>query len=297
MRHADLLAQIPLFKGLADAQRAALADRLTERPFKAGAPVFSVGDTGGAMYIVVSGAVEVFLPAVTAGAGERVHLSDVRAGEYFGELALFDDKPRSASTRATVDTLLLELTRDQFREHLRQAPDAALVMMHDLAERIRQTDALLVQRAARNAVAEVEQNLTWDQKLADRVAQLNGSWTFILFLLALTVVWAVLNMPVISSALGFGGPEGGFDPFPYIFYNLLLAILVALQGPLIMMSQNRQSLKDRRQSEIDFRVNLKNEVGIERLQHELAAFRAEALLRLDALEREQPADLSPPDAR
>jgi uncharacterized membrane protein len=77
----------------------------------------------------------------------------------------------------------------------------------------------------------------------------------------------------------------GFDPYPFILYNLVLAILVALQGPLIVMSQNRQSLKDRAQAEMDFRVNLKNEVGIETLVRELGAFQVETTKRLDGLER------------
>ena len=75
-----------------------------------------------------------------------------------------------------------------------------------------------------------------------------------------------------------------------MFFNLLLAILVALQGPLIVMSQNRQSLKDRAQAETDFHVNLKNEVGIETIQRELSAFRAESLRRLEGLERGQRMD-------
>ena len=83
------------------------------------------------------------------------------------------------------------------------------------------------------------------------------------------------------------GQPTGFDPYPYILYNLVLAILVSLQGPLIVMSQNRQSAKDRAQAESDFRVNLKNEVGIEQILAELGAMRAEVNKRLDVLERGQ----------
>jgi uncharacterized membrane protein len=96
-------------------------------------------------------------------------------------------------------------------------------------------------------------------------------------------------MPAIASRLGFvtlgddGKVVGGFDPFPYILYNLVLAILVSLQGPLIVMSQNRQTLKDRAQAETDFRVNLKNEVGIEKMLAELGAMRAEVNKRLEVL--------------
>jgi len=75
------------------------------------------------------------------------------------------------------------------------------------------------------------------------------------------------------------------DPYPYSFFNLALAILVGLQGPLIVMSQNRQSLKDRARADTDFKVNLKNEVNIETLLRELSEFRAEAKVRADVAEK------------
>ncbi len=289
MNHADLLAQIPLFEGLSDEDRAELAEHMEERSYKAGQNVFSMGEKGSAMYIVLSGAAQIFLPP-TGEHGERVVLKDARTGEYFGELSLFDDKPRSASVDATVDTTLLELTREEFGDHLARSKTAALAILSEMAERLRETNSMLSQRAATNVVKEIEENLTWGQRLADKVAELNGSWAFILFLLGLTAVWAVINFPPIAMRVGlsFPGDDGkaqGFDPYPFILYNLVLAILVSLQGPLIVMSQNRQSLKDRAQAETDFRVNLKNEVGIETLVRELGAFQVETTKRLDGLER------------
>jgi CRP/FNR family cyclic AMP-dependent transcriptional regulator len=294
MRHADLIAQIPMFEGLSDADREALAARLQERSYRPGQKVFAKDEKGTSMYIVLSGAVQIFLPPPDRDA-PRVVLKDARTGEYFGELALFDDKPRSASVEATVDTVLLELTREDFAEHLVRSKTAALSILSEMAERLRETNALLSQRAATNVVKEIEENLTWGQKLADRVADLNGSWSFILFLLGLTALWTIVNAPAISAHLGFrtlgdDGRPAGFDPYPYILYNLVLAILVSLQGPLIVMSQNRQTMKDRAQAETDFRVNLKNEVGIETIQRELSAFRAETTTRMEILERMARAD-------
>jgi len=288
MQHDALLAQIPLFEGLSDDDRAALAQRLTEKRFARGEMVFSKGDKGSSMYIVLSGACQIFLPPPEDAPDQpRVVLKDVRSGEYFGELSLFDDKPRSAGVEAMTDaTVLLELTRDEFGEHLSKSKNAALAILSEMANRLRETNALLSQRAAKDVVKEIEENLTWGQRLADKVAELNGSWAFILVLLGLTAAWAVVNIPAISRVLGLGA----LDPFPYVFFNLLLAILVALQGPLIVMSQNRQSLKDRAQAETDFHVNLKNEVGIESIQRELAAFKAEALRRIEGIERSQRMD-------
>jgi uncharacterized membrane protein len=273
MQHSELLAQLPLFDTLAQEDLEALATKLTERPFKEGETVFAKGDKGSSMYIVLSGAVQIFLP----GGKEdepRVVLKDVRTGEYFGELSLFDDKPRSASVEAQVDTVLLELTREEFGEHLGRSKTAAMAILAEMAERLRETNAMLSQRAAKDVVKEIEENLTWGQKLADKVADLNGSWAFILFLMGLTAVWVILN-----------STPHKFDEYPYQFYNLALAILVALQGPLIVMSQNRQTIKDRASAETDFRVNLKNEVGIEAMIRELGAFRQETAKRLDVLER------------
>ena len=273
MLHSELLAQIPLFDTLAAEDLKALAERLTERSYKAGETVFSKDDKGSSMYVVLSGAVQIYLPA---GEGEpRVVLKDARTGEYFGELSLFDDKPRSASVEAVVDTTLLELTRDQFGDHLSKSRNAAMAILAEMAERLRETNALLSQRAARDVVKEIEENLTWGQRLADKVAELNGSWSFILFLLLITFVWAGANKWLPTP----------FDEYPYQFYNLALAILVALQGPLIVMSQNRQSMKDRATAETDFRVNLKNEVGIETLLRELGALRAETTKRFEVIER------------
>lgn len=279
MLHSELLAQIPLFDTLAAEDLEALAGRMTERHFKALEKVFDKDDAGSSMYIVLSGAVQIFLPGATPDE-QPVVLKDARTGEYFGELSLFDDKPRSASVQATVDTTLLELTRADFSDHLSKSKNAAMTILAEMAERLRETNALLSQRAARDVVKEFDENLTWGQKLADKVAELNGSWAFILFLLAITVLWAGLNRLVPKP----------FDEYPYQFYNLALAILVALQGPLIVMSQNRQTMKDRATAETDFRVNLKNEVGIETLLREVGAMRAETNKRFEVLERSMRAD-------
>jgi uncharacterized membrane protein len=273
MLHSELLAQIPLFDTLAPEDLEALGQRMTERPFKAGDSVFAKGDKGSSMYVVLSGAVQIFLPG--EGDEPRVVLKDARTGEYFGELSLFDDKPRSASVEASVETVLLELTREDFGDHLSKSKNAAMAILAEMAERLRETNAMLSQRAARDVVKEIEENLTWGQRLADKVAELNGSWAFILVLLATTALWAAMNHFIPKP----------FDEYPYQFYNLALAILVALQGPLIVMSQNRQSMKDRATAETDFRVNLKNEVGIESLIRELGAMRVETNKRLEVVER------------
>jgi CRP/FNR family cyclic AMP-dependent transcriptional regulator len=279
MRHGDLLAGIAFFEALSDADREDLGSRLVERRFAAADLVVRKGDHGASMFIVLSGALSIFLPA--DGPGEPVRLKELHSGDYFGEFAIFDDKPRSASVEALTDTVLLELTRDEFTAQLSRTPAVGIAIMSELSNRIRATNDLLTQRATKNALSELEENLSWSQHIADRIAELNGSWRFIFFLIGMTAFWVTLNMPH-SPVARFVRP---FDDYPFQFFNLALAILVSLQGPLIVMSQNRQSIKDRAQAEADFRVNLKNEIAIERLQVELVALRADSLQRLDVIER------------
>jgi len=272
MSHTELLARIPMFEDLGEDDRNALASSLVERRFDAGTMIMNQGDEGTSMFIVASGDVNIHLPGE---ASRRISLKDISSGEYLGELALFDDKPRSASAVATTDAVLLELDRKTLSTYLAQRPHAAMTLLRTLAGRLRETNEMLSQRAAKNVVHDIESRLTWSQKLADRVAELNGSWSFILFLLGMTMLWVIVNEQSV-----------GFDPYPYQLFNLALAVLVGLQGPLIVMSQNRQSLKDRAQAETDFQVNLKNEVNIETLLRELGELRAETHRRFSALEQQ-----------
>lgn len=261
---ATLLRSIPLFEGLAEEDLVALASNLVRRTFSAGQMIFSHGDAGTAMYIIESGDVNIHLPG---DASRRISLADIACGEFFGELALFDEKTRSASALATTDVVLLELEHGTLERYLEARPRAALAILRTMSRRLRETNAILSGRVAKNVDEEFDKNLSWSDRLADAVAELNGSWKFILCLFGLTIIWCAANTSMVV--------QSPLDPYPYQFFNLALGILVGLQGPLIVMSQNRQSHKDRARADTDFRVNLKNEVNIETLLRELGEFRAE----------------------
>ncbi|HEX4336850.1 MAG TPA: DUF1003 domain-containing protein [Polyangiaceae bacterium] len=271
MNKPELLRAIQLFEGLAESDLHVLADALGERSARAGEMIFHQGDAATTMFIIAEGHVNIHLPGEHS---RRISLKDITRGEYFGELSLFDDMPRSASAVATTDVVLLELSAATLSSYLETRPGAAMAILRVMTQRLRATNTLLSERAAKNVVEEMDKALTWRDRLADRVAELNGSWTFIVALLALTFLWAALNLDLSKP----------FDAYPFVFYNLLLAVLVALQGPLIVMSQNRQTMKDRAQSETDFQVNLKNETNIEVILRELGEFRAEVMNRLEKLE-------------
>jgi uncharacterized membrane protein len=274
MDRSALLRKINLFHSLSEDDQRGLGERLIERNYSAGQLVFAKGDSGTSMFLIVGGVVRVFLPPSKPGA-PRVVLKEMRAGEHFGELALFDSQPRSASAEAVESTVLLELSRDDFINSLARSPSAVLSVLGEMARRLRDTNALLSQRAAKDAIREVEESLSWSERLADRVAEINGSWFFIIFLCVLSLAWAAAN---------YWMPHP-FDAYPYVFFNLILALLVALQGPLIVMSQNRGADKERAQAASDFQVNLKNEVNIEMILREMGEFRRDATARLEQLEK------------
>ena len=118
-----------------------------------------------------------------------------------------------------------------------------------------------------------DERLTFGQKLADRVAAVGGSWGFIIGFGIFLGGWAILNTVVLAAH--------AFDPFPFIFLNLMLSMLAALQAPVIMMSQNRQTAKDRFEARLDYETNQRAEAQIEALHDKIDALREE-LARLAA---------------
>ena len=110
-------------------------------------------------------------------------------------------------------------------------------------------------------VEEDEQETSFGQKLADKVAEFGGSWGFIIFFMTFLVAWILLNVFWLSNH--------GFDPYPFILLNLILSCIAAIQAPVIMMSQNRQEEKDRERAKKDYKINLKSELEIRELHEKI----------------------------
>ena len=269
MERIELLKAIPLFESLEADDLEALANRLRECSVTGGQLVFTQGDEGDAMYVIVDGAVD-----IVAGSGkQKVTLTSLFKQQYFGELSLLDGAPRSATAFASRDTLLLALERDDFVEFIKKRPEAALSIMHEVGERIRATNEAMTRTVTRNVLEEEDRKLTMGERVADLVAAFGGSWPFIFIFGGFMALWMLWNS-LLHQPLAF-------DPLPFMFLNLFLSTLAALQAPIIMMSQNRQSAKDKALAVNDFQVNLKNEVSIDRLLRG----QSELLQRLSALEQ------------
>ena len=120
---------------------------------------------------------------------------------------------------------------------------------------------------ARDLNRAFEERQTFADQVADRVARFGGSWTFIIIFIAAMIAWAVLNT-ILLARYGMA-----FDVYPYIFLNLLLSMVAALQAPVILMSQNRQAERDRVAAGLDYEVNLKAEIEIMALHEKLDQIR------------------------
>ncbi len=134
---------------------------------------------------------------------------------------------------------------------------------------------------SRDVNSAFDRRQTFGDRLADRVARFGGSWTFIILFLGTLVAWAILNSVVLAWY------SVAFDPYPYIFLNLMLSMLAALQAPVILMSQNRQAARDRLAAGHDYEVNLKAELEIMELHEKLDRIRSQHLEELLRVQREQ----------
>lgn len=137
-----------------------------------------------------------------------------------------------------------------------------------------------------NIQDEIEAQLTFGQKIADKIAVFGGSWTFIIAFFSFIFFWILVNIWVLVTK--------PFDPFPFILLNLILSCLASIQAPIIMMSQNRQEQKDRQRSEHDYKINLKAELEIklisEKIDH-LLVHQSKKLLEIQQVQTDYLDDL------
>ena len=244
-----LLRGVPLFAALDDAAVDELCGYLHPVELKAGSSLFRVGDAGDAMYIIESGRVRI---TVTDADGREVILASLGHGDFFGEMAMLDGHGRSADAAVTEDSRLRVLTREDFLNFVSSDSRIVLEMLSAITRRLRRTDDLLRHRVSRNANEEDARQLTLADAAADKIARFGGSWKFIMMSVMLLIIWMAANAILLR--------ERSFDPFPFVLLNLVLGMIAALQAPIIMMSQNREAQKDRLRADLDYQVNLKNEM-------------------------------------
>ncbi len=264
-----LLAEVPILQFLDEDERADLATQLDVLHFEAGKYILQIGDPGGAMFIIRSGQAEVFFKNVT---GERIVLERPEPGDFFGELSLLDDGPRTASVLAVTDMEVLRVDRQDLDYLFKKHPSSALDLLTAMGRRMRTTVELLRSTATRNANEEIEDRRTVIEKSADWIAEFSGSIPFLLIHVALFMVWIFWNT-LLPAGLQF-------DPNPFGLLTMAVSLEAIILSVFVLLSQNRTAAKDRVRADVEYDVNLKAELEIAHLHEKMDRLTSEVLARL-----------------
>jgi CRP/FNR family cyclic AMP-dependent transcriptional regulator len=276
---AELLAEIKFFELLDTDDRRALAEVVDRLNLDEGRVLFEVGEPGDELYIVREGEVELFVKDTV---GQKITLHTARAGDIFGELALLDDEPRSATAVALAPTSLLVLDRGDLSLLFQRKPDAALAMLAALSAMTRKADRLLQTRVSRNANEEMEEHLGILQRIADGLAWFSGSMPFLISHTVWFAIWISLNTFILPK-----NPDGtrGFDPFPFGLLTMIVSLEAIFLACFVLISQNRQAQKDKVRADIEYEVNIKAELEVAHLHEKTDRLQETMLARFARLER------------
>jgi len=245
------LRHVPLFALLDEDELAVLASQVELREFEANQRIYKAGEMSTRAYVTISGAVRVTLLDED---GQEVTFAEPHHGDVFGFASMLDSSEHQTTAYATEPTTCLEVDRNDLSVLLEKKPMAGLDMLTVLAREIHTAQAIVRKRSAKSANDILDEEETFGERIADRVAKFGGSWTFIIIFAVTLIIYTLINIVLKGRA---------WDPYPFILLNLFLSMLAAIQAPVIMMSQNRQDTKDRVRSELDFDVNRRAESEIQ----------------------------------
>ena len=279
---ASFLSRIKLFATLDDDERNVLAQSCTHRVVQEGETVFSAGEPGDSMFMVMSGSVELFVKDT---AGQKIVLNTVHTNDHFGELSLLDGGSRTAGAKAVERTELVSLDRDDLLTLFKKRPEAALDMLAAVGGMTRKANALLRQRVAKNVNEQVEtsrDNVVL--RVADWVANFSGSITFLVLHVIFFAFWILFNTT-----------GAAFDPFPYNLLTMTVSLEAIMLSTLLLFSSNREGAREKVRSNIEYEVNLKAELQIQHLHEKVDSLHREVLQRLDLMDRNRhPPGWTPP---
>ena len=282
----DAIRSVPLFASLDDEAAINLRNLLRVNDVPPNTSLFRAGDEGDAMYLIEQGRVQI---TITDEDKKQIVLAELAQGDFFGEMAIIDGKQRSADATVMETARLAVLSRGDFLSFIHDNPKVALEMLSATFSRLRRTDKMLQQRVSRNVNVVYEKSLKTLDRLAIAITNRVGSFGFFLIILGWTVVWTgynILASEVTSLRLR------AFDPFPaFVAYLLISNVIQILLMPLIMVGQNLQGRHSETRAELDFQVNLKNEISITEVLRRLDVLESERLPLLFAQQNERIEDL------
>lgn len=273
------LANIKMFELLNEDDRVALAKVVDELKVPEGHTLFQAGDPGDSLFIVREGQIELFIKDT---AGQKIVLTTAEAGDMFGELAMLDTGPRTATALALTGSDVLVLDRDDLVLLFQRKPEAALHMLAALSGLTRKADELLRTRVSRNVNEEMEVHSSVLQRIADWIAWFSGSMLFLMLNGGWFIIWVSLNTLLLPK-----NPDGtvGFDPYPFGLLTMIVSLEAIFLSCFVLISQNRQAEKDRVRSDIEYEVNIKAELEVAHLHEKTDRIYEQMMARFEKLEK------------
>lgn len=268
------LTNVNMFEQLNEDDRLALAEVVDELDVSAGQTLFQAGDPGDSLFIIKSGQIELFIKDTV---GQKIVLTTAKSGDMFGELAMLDSGPRTATALALTDSEVLVLDRSDLVLLFQRKPEAALHMLAALSGLTRKADELLRTRVSRNVNEEIEVHSTPFQKIADWIAWFSGSMAFLMLNAGWFVIWILLNQFALGNA--------AFDPYPFSLLTMIVSLEAIFLSCFVLVSQNRQAEKDRVRSDIEYEVNIKAELEITHLHEKTDRIYENMMARFAKLEK------------
>ena len=270
---AAFLEGVELFRALDEEDRRALAASMESQPVQEGQRLFHQGDAGDSLFVVRSGAVELY---VQDHAGQEIVLGRSSPGEAFGELSLLDGRPRTASARVVEAGELLVLDRTDLVALVRRLPDLALDLLAQMSRETRRADELIRSRVTRNVNAEVMEHLTTVERIADWISWFSGSMPF----LTINAVW--FGGWIVINTVDVGVRQ--FDPYPFGLLTMIVSLEAIFLSCFVLLAQNRQAAKDRVRSDVEYDVNVKAEMEVAHLHDKLDRIQEQVAERFNRLE-------------
>src|SRR5512146_3013233 len=253
----EVLKQVSLFSRLDADEAAVLATQVELKTFSPRQRIYKRGDPGGRGYVMVAGRVRV---TTVDEDQQEVVVDEPAPGEFFGFASMLAQRTHQTEALALEQTECIEVDRNDILTLLQRKPHAGMDMLATLGHQYHASQQLVRVRANRNPNEIIEEEATLGEHVADSVAAFGGSWTFITTFLVVLLVYTGINVELGRAA---------WDPYPFILLNLFLSMLAAIQAPVIMMSQNRQDMKDRLRSELECDVLRRAESQIQALSRKL----------------------------
>ena len=251
-----ILQKVPLFEALPDHEMKALAELVQPVRYPKESVIFRVGDLGETMYILCSGAIRFYSKDPL---GKEIALEEIRSG-FFGEVAVLAGGVRSATAQVTEEAVALELNRSDFEKFLKKHPNASVILIGDMARRLRRAGDQMQMMIPLNINSAWEKAETPLDRVIHKLAERFASLPFLLGNATFCIGWILLNLILGSRA---------FDHPPFSWLSLLITMEALSISTIVLYSQNSQSAKERVRNEVEFSANLDSALIIAELKERI----------------------------